>query len=530
MRLRFQILSPTNTGTPDYTICSQVSSNVDLTNTNLVVNIDGTDILSTTDLGTYTLPVGAITTTNGYVVSGIQRVNTYFIEMDIAMTMVETIDVSIQVSKTGYLPYNNIFKLFGYDLGNNPNSTNSNAQAITYNPDMDIYLIEELNNVVDGKQTKAFSRFTQYRKPFTDNIYIYNLSSGQGKIKYINGDNDTILSTPNGLYCKQETVDIQQIVEIYDYVNCVLTLVDNCNTLFLQAESKTYIPNFETTTKCNTNCGTNDCIVSIESANTASTFIDYTNISQFYINDGLSYSFNNQTIQYNLIDFTGNVIQELDYNFTLGSPDTYVYDFTLYNFDNYKIPEKGDYLLQVVVSSSDLYECTKNIKITSCNWYEIEQTNCNDYTAVNNSFEDLELTISKLTDNVFVEQEVKPFIKLTSLSNVLLDDGVYEFSTIRGGVKSSFIVINYCNIKNCILKSIQNILCPSDCSCVDDNAICELNSTIMLATTFFNMLNKEYNLNYLYTIIDDNKLNDLFNIDIVINKLTENCADNDCDC
>lgn len=530
MRLRFQILSPTNTGTPDYIICGQVSSNVVLTGTGLEVGIDSTPIISTTNLGTYTFPVGTITTTNGYVISNIQRVNTYFIEMDIAMTMAQVVDMSITATRAGYLSYNNVFKLFGYDLGNNPNALNGQAQPITYNPNMDIYLIAEANNVVNGIQTKAFSAFTEYRKPFTDDIYIYSLSSTQGKIKYIDNTNATILSVGNGYFTRKATVDIQQNVELWDYVNNVYTLISSCNSAFIHEPSKTFIPSYEVTHKCKDMCGVNSCSVSTESTNIASVFIDYANVSTFYINDTLSYSYADQIIEYNLIDFTGNVIQEQDYSFTFTDPTTYVYDFSLYNFDNFRIPEKGDFILQVKIGSAGIYECIKNIKVSSCNWFEIEQTNCNEYTAVNNSFEDLTLTVSKLVNKVFVVQDTKPFTKLGTVSNVLIVDGVYKLSTTRNGVESSFIIINYCNIKNCLHKYINNILCPEDCGCAENKAVTDFNSTVVLAMTFFNMINEEYNYNFLYTTLDADKLNSLFNIDLVITKLSENCADNDCDC
>jgi len=532
MKLRFQILSPNNTGTPDYNICSQASSNVALTNTSLKVVIDGTTILDTTNLATYTLPNGTITTTtNSIAVSSIQRVNTNFIEMTIAMTTIQEIDAIINVSKVGYLPYNNIFKLFGYDLGNNLNQNNTGGTAITYNPNMDIYLVNETNNVVGGNQTKAFSVFTHYRKPFTNDIYLYNLSSTQGAIKYVDANSDNLLTVPNGFITEKATIDIQQVVEISGYINGVYSTISSCSTLLLTASSEDYIPTYEVSTNCETNCGINECSTTIDSLNKASTFIDYSGVVQLYINDAISYPYPTQTIEYSLIDFTGNEINSQAYSFTLTSPTSYVYNHSTYDWSNFPIPEVGDYVLQIKIGSPNIYTCTKTLKIKSCNWFEIQQTSCDEYTITNNSFDDLSLVITKLNDTkVFEAYKTIVFGNLSSVKEVLATDGLYKFSVTRNSKEYSFIVVNYCAIKNCLIKYISSILCPEDCGCEENKDTTNFNSTVMLAITFFNMLNSEYNFNYIYESIESDKLDSLFEISTVLNKLNENCADNDCDC
>ena len=56
MILRFNILSPNNTGSPDYDICGQGSSIISNVNLGVTLKLDGITFFTTNDLSTATIP------------------------------------------------------------------------------------------------------------------------------------------------------------------------------------------------------------------------------------------------------------------------------------------------------------------------------------------------------------------------------------------------------------------------------------------------------------------------------------------
>jgi len=533
MRLRFQILSPNNTGAPDYIICGQASSNVTVSNTALKVVVDGEDIIDVVDLSTFNTLPNTVTTNNGIAIENIERVNTYFIQMDIKLDDVhDSTSVGIIASKAGYLTYNNSYEVYGYDLGNNPNETNGNSDPVDYNPSMDIFLINETDNLVNGKQQKAFSALTAFRKPFTDRVYMYNMCSSQGTIEY--SAIDPLPVSGNGYICEDDTISIRQTNVVRDYVDNVLTVIDTCISAFIEVSSRQWIPTFNVSVSCNTNCPT-DCDSTIESQNTASTFIDYTDITTVFVDDIEVHPFNEQTLEYKLIDFTGTEISQQSYSFNI-NPLPYTYDFLLYEFTDFVIPDVGDFVLKVIVGATDIYECFKNTQIKNCHWYEVQKTDCSSYTVVNRAFEDITLEVSKLDENkVFVLESTYVIPTLSTQDIVHTTDGVYEYKVIRGGETFIYLVFNYCAMQTCILSKISNIICDCNtdetCDKFKLQAIYyDFNAAIVTAITYFNMLNAEYNFNYMYDSISPNKLDELYNHKLLLDRFEEYCVTCDTDC
>ncbi len=374
MKLRFNISEPINTGSPDYIICNQASSFISFSNLKLLLKIDGTNIINTNDLSSISFPTSPITTTNGYTIF-IEKENTNYLVVNIDLINIWNLTTAeFQISKTNYYDYLKVFEIYGYDLGKNPNI----SPITDTNPDFNLILINKINNEIDGKQTKAYSSFIAYKKPYTSELHFYKSNSGGGEIVYTNFNLEQISTSSDGFICTNNDYQLKQTCNLYYYNNTGRHLLDSCTTNLLTVLNNNSFPTFEASTTC-IDCNI-ECIV-INTNNTSTTYIDYSLLSKFYVNDIEVNPYLTQSLIYRLIDFTGNVIQELTYTFDI-NPLPFVFDPSLYTFAGFQIPEVGDYIIQVEVSVPNLYKCIKNYPIKSCNFYEIKNTNCNEFTVI----------------------------------------------------------------------------------------------------------------------------------------------------
>lgn len=119
----------------------------------------------------------------------------------------------------------------------------------------------------------------------------------------------------------------------------------------------------------------------------------------------------------------------------------------------------------------------------------------------------------------------------TSKTFVTTSDGVYIVIVKDNSatIIRQYIILDYCNILNCISNRILNILCECDCEVDNCNQdFCkqnfELERIFLLGFDLLNRINKEYRLNSYYTTIDDIKLNDLKATQDIIDKLNLYCS------
>lgn len=105
---------------------------------------------------------------------------------------------------------------------------------------------------------------------------------------------------------------------------------------------------------------------------------------------------------------------------------------------------------------------------------------------------------------------------------------------IEDTIIRQYVIIDYCNILNCISNRILEIICDEDCGCGcndcnDDKCKkdFEMKRIFLLQFDLFNRINAEYRLNSYYTTIDNIKLNELKRAQSILDKLTTYCPCND---
>ena len=509
--------------------CGQVLPFLNPLNVSFKLTVDGTVIADTNDLSTYVFPVAVVTVANSITVNnmGLDGSSPYF-RINLPNIWDKT-NIQIEVSKAGLYSYSKTFEVYGYDLGDTEANILGNT---TQNPAFRIYMIENNNNV-NGEQTLAYANLIAYRKPFTNKIFYYDAVSSGGDKIYTASSGATI-SGNDGYFC-DGAIDITQVNNVYNIIACNRVLVDTCTYVKSVGVNTNVATPFNTEVDCNdcpedsTEC-CEECDTLVEVENTATTYIAYENLSLYWVNDIQVYPFNLQELTYNLYDYNGVLIQTLTYNYGI-NPPTFVYDFTTTRLSNFIIPEVGDYLLEVILTTPDLRTCTHTYKIKNCNWYEVEQIECNQYKVHNRSFDPITLTINKLNDDREFELVSTHELDLLSYYSVTLDtDGIYTFNVTRDTVTYTYIVIVYCNLKACLLDKLQHLICANENNLCKSQDYYDFNALVLNAHTYFAMLNNEYNFNFIYTALTPNKLEELYQINDFITRFEEYCLECDPNC
>ena len=489
MNLRFRIQEPVADG--DGNINNQPLTPVNKTGLALSISVDGENIASIADLSLFSPPINGDTSTNniGWILT-IENTDYIKLTLDYRKSGIwQSTDVRITVSKTGYLPFDNTFVVYNYDIGNNSNQIYSNGNPITDNPEFNIILINETDNVVAGVQIKNYTNFIALRKPYTTLVYLYSIHSGQGQQNYTDGDglvlatgNNAVITNPTG-YSYSEFISVN-----------VLPLIDNVVSDSLLLQAVNYMPASSlgvSENECNTSL-TEECY-NIYGNIVGSLVIDFTSLSQFYINDIVMYPFTLGQIYYQVYNNTGTLVETA--NYTLNVPDgTFSFNpedydrilsiatlgdhiviggFKIFGLDTENYYNADDLVVDAVyritsnaggadftgcgalsndVGTEFVYtggtivwgtgsvqelspavHCLKKETIRGCLWYKIEQTDCSNYTLFNNSFLNIKYEVYKLDANGdFVIQNTAVSISgLDSTSFSLTSDGIYQIRVVR---------------------------------------------------------------------------------------------------
>lgn len=566
MELRTRILTPSNTGNPDYIICGQGGTAVGYTGMFVQLKMEGVNVVNTSDYAAYlggAFPVAPVALPSGLeVVVDIEDVN--YLKLTVTrpggnFEVWESTDLTVVVNKAvDYFRYDNVFEIYGYDLGNNPNQNNIHAEAIDYNPDFTIWMLPTADNEVNGKQTKAFASYIAYRKPHTKEIYFYSSNSGTYNTyayKVNDGDNSTILSGRNGLICNSDNNDYKLIVDLTDG--------DSCETAFETIAKVQTMPDFYTTLIANQKGivtagdltptypnGIGEVKSSnLLATNTAKTFIDYSTATVYYVGDSKEYPAQTHRLTYALYDHSGILkqIKVVDLDIS-GYPFVYDPNDTANQWE-FSIEDIGDHLLKVILGNvknevENAYESYFNIPILNTSFFTItEEEECGTYNLNNLSAEDLIIDKYAMDEaGVFILEKSIALPKLSTTIDIVGTDNMYQYQLERTLKKNnvygiitndtpiyerSFVIASYCNLKNCTFEYLDKLICnaPDSTSCNDckQEDYYNFNALTINELTYFGMLQEEYQLNYFYTALTPNKLKELYDLKGFLDRFVEYC-------
>lgn len=396
---------------------------------------------------------------------------------DVITMKIDTINIgtrlncSILIEKDNYVPYQRSFNLFGYDIGNDIESTNNAGLPINQNINFDFVLIPE------EYKDNPYTYFTVVQKPFSNTYFIYNLSSSTGNIHYYL-DDEFLSSTNSGFICVSK--DIFDIKGINSLNNINSELILRVNAILRKPEF--YIKN-----ECVDCLG--DCI-SLQN-NPKAVIEFYDNTKSFYINDNISIGFDNFSINWILYDVTGDIIETFSYD-VFNIPNINYYNSSDYGF-NYTILTKGDFIIEARLRFHNQFECIKNIQIKGCDTFEIDINNvCDNLILRNLSSSVAIVNLYKFDSNT---KQFSIFINSYEYENYSeneinsIADGIYKFEVNQDNNIKNFIVPVFCKLIACYKDYLNDIITTTQIELTEQKQY-KFNVFSMLYNTYFYLLNK----------------------------------------
>lgn len=203
--------------------------------------------------------------------------------------------------------------------------------------------------------------------------------------------------------------------------------------------------------------------------------------------------------------------------------------------DNYFIYDSEDsytqvdaYFIEVSSYTIDSYE----FSVSTTNPLVIENTQCNTYKISNLDSTPVDVVINKVvySDNKDLETEVVQELNLASGESADFtspEDGIYTLVYTQDNVEYTQYIISICNIEECILQSMLNVICTDGCTpCIGD---CDYGKEVKYITVMnlYSSLKDGIayvlGINNVYNTIDNDKIHTLFSISDIISKLTLYC-------
>jgi hypothetical protein len=483
--------------------------------------------------------------------------------------------------------YANTFEVYNKDLGNNGVDITGNDDFNIYfhvtsigdlgdtNPASPTFFqqVDFNHDFNDDFLTscECYSNFISYRRPLTDNIYFYDSVSttvfpetlAYSKVyRYEDYDNNVIGTMRNGNICMKRDYKIKQIVTIIhetltavlsedECCDCGTTTVDRdleivCDTPFrnhleMKYEWEHILSHREECYDCKDGCQSvidQDNLVHVNMNLCPMTICD--------VDDLQENLYDEIRITYRVIQGSGVVLQN-----EIVTIDTSVvefcYDYLASEWE-YQLPDVGDFIVSVKVEfrsgDTTMIWCESNTTIRNCHWYQVEQTGCNSYRVYNHSLPveselagnsgNIDVNVYQL-DNLGAWEFVEA-VNINYLDSVELvhpNDNVYKYEIVRPisdsaltedwAEKYIYIVINYCELRECFLKLINDLMCRQPVGKCKEEEFHQLNMLVISAHTYFSMLNAEYNFNYIYTALEPNKIADLFQLKSLMDKIRKYC-------
>lgn len=461
--------------------------------------------------------------------------------------------------------YINTFKVFGYDLGNN-------GVDITTNPNFIInFLVNSLGDIGSPEFMltdfnddfnedfatfcNCYSDFIAYRRPLTDFTYVYDSVSswvepeekhGERVIEYYDEKQCLLGNTRNIIVCRKPTFliyqKVVQLITTYEDSHCgcapatILVQDKSCNTEMRKIPEVIYKwkPMTYSTDHCG-QCGSECCEVIVGVENQVYISADIAPMTWYYVDDAQKNLYNQIQVTYEVVTYNGFVIDE--HEIVIDTSTVYYYFDSSVTEWQYTMPDMGDFVIRTTFEYQGYVEdpeteypatavrCVTNLQLKACNWYEVKQTGCNEYTVYNRSFNAFTVQVDVMDDapKEFISHSSYTVPALGETVITLNDDNVYTFTVERDAQKNIFVVINYCKLRECLLGKVIDALCAGPEGRCQEKEYYEFNKLAIHMHTYFSMLVTEYNFNYIYTALLPNKVLELHGVKQMLDKMNKLC-------
>lgn len=405
--------------------------------------------------------------------------------------------------------YTNTFKTFGYDLGNNHQTHNpdftilfASNKRIDWSPDFN----------ADFYAQTVFAHQISYRKPFTDQVLLFDASSSDAVTEW--SDNDGVFSTDrNALYHCQDATKLSFKKLLPTYKDCEKVILEDSTVDFLIVKNPRTLPDCP-----NTVISTDrQNLINKDTKNQLHTFIRY-DLDQYWKDDQLVYPYKQDFLERKVVDFGSRVIlrnELVTTEFNTYSPFQVVPEF--------QVLEVGDHIVKTKLQSYNysgklLKLCEIPQKIFAELSVKVEVFEQGFYVT-NNGFNPTTVSVTQV-----LEKNTKIIHRLTiqplEVTHVQLMDGVYIFES------GSYLQVKIidCGLRACLIKAgleyLENVPLQPNKSYHADQ---QMNALMTVASLYYKKL-ADYDSVYLFRSFQELHLADWFSITHLINVIHEYCS------
>ncbi len=526
MKFRFKVQNPSNNIDPNSFNCGTTFNNTPLANYGLYIELNGVVIMNVAlgilNAGSQTvspITVGAMTV-------DFHIENLVYARLDITgLTRDTSADLRIKIISTDHETFDNTFKIFGFDAGNNPNVSYPLGMA-NYTKPIDIKLIPK-NWLLPSPSTKhvVCASAVVYRDFVSGKIHLMKNNSSIGTASYRLPGSVDILGTG-------EYVEIDNLNETIE--SLVMSITNGVDTI----ETTLVVPSAPITEPIlgfsYTNPSCNDCLCLKQ--DTVITLSANVGAVESYLVDDLLIDTTYPTINYNieLINaLTGVVVQNTNFsNSPSPSLDTVLTTYT----PGVDIDETMDYLLRYTLRLTNISGAIfaqETFNLVSCSKIELVKLDCNVYQWTNKTGV-VNVTLKQINSlGVYTTIESYTNVALNTVKTFTLAEGVYILNITQGEfINFNYKLLSMCTFINCLTKYTKEIACSDpcsdtieDCGCSDyaDKNCTDMANFNLLGFSYLSLINKTYLENPIFTTLDTESASTLQDLALIQDRIAKYC-------
>lgn len=382
-------------------------------------------------------------------------------------------------------------------------------------------------------EDQAFADFVGWRKPFTNDLYLFaNYSNIQDTAEYFNVADSASLATTHSalLFCSNVT-SVYLTTKTQHGCGCGhMETEDECTTDEKEFIKMTLIPAFSVGVTCVDCCSEDDCLV-ITEPNFVQFILDVDAITPLNVDDVEVVSIEEVELNAILYDACGNEIST-DSLVTPLNPLAALEDTQI----PITLPDIGDFIVKVTMTGANgtVFICTKIVTIEGCYYYSVTKTECNKHLLKNHSLSSLTYSVEQLSSTGVwtTVLATATLLTCTSVEITFATDGIYRI-TIDEEVYRVFV--QDCFMKACYVDYVMKRVCNPKAACAcggNCGGLCDktpvdlydFNAFMLLVYNYFGMLNGLYVKNWVFTIFQPSDLERLVTIVKLLERIKEYCG------
>lgn len=427
--------------------------------------------------------------------------------------------IKVTDQSESYHNYNNLFEIYGYDIGNDENEQDDVGRNIVFNQDVKIHLVNKSFN-----SSLAFGSFAAYRKPYSDEIVLVNTSSfPTGKVRYLDTNYNFLLNGRDGFITHKNLATIVQRTEIFPdevvYMTDPVLIVDH-----------SLIPEMNLSIASASNPSEETIFLQ---GNRATVFFDFTGITVFLIDDSKQLPYDQLTISFVIKSLTsGSIIglgvQTVDFS-TYFTTSFNPYDYS-YNLPNLKASEF--YTIEASVSEGDNFTDILCEDIIPYSYYEVLDQGSNIFKFANNSEESCTIILKEFgKQGTLIDLDIISLDPSEETNYEFEKDGVY-FAEFDRAIATNYTryIFALNDFKSCFVDTLNyvvnncNDLCDTDAIYRQHFKLYQLASLNIAITSLFSIVNNYTTKSPTVDVISSSDLIDLFTVERLIDS-TKNLCD-----